>query len=188
MATRPVKRTSKKIDKIKNNILSKTSENLAADAKVDEKAAIAKEAYEEFQRQAEAYRKRQGSSNVANVQTFPPQYPLHGQPYGAYPHYYHGPQPGGIPAPPEVQEENQELLGKLGGMVRLGIDFINAGLAGGLSLMGGISGQPGCGQHPYPPYDDYHDDCRQHSSCSCNSHSEHHHHDCGCHPSVRGCC
>ncbi|MDH3973393.1 MAG: hypothetical protein OEV42_03845 [Deltaproteobacteria bacterium] len=213
MATRPRKKSAKTIKEVKaDNInslrenLSAATENVVSRETLGEKGTSAKEAYEEFQRQAEAYRSKQWTANAGKIQAFPPQYHIHGQPYGSY-HHHHASAPTGMPLSPKAHEGNQELLNKVGGMVRLGIDFINTGLAGGLSLMGGLSGQHACSRHHDDPHHgshcdphhgshhgtchpNYHDDCGPHGGCSCHCNDSHdyHHHDCCCHPQVRGCC
>ncbi len=80
---------------------------------------------------------------------------------------------------------------RLGSTLRQGIEVLNAGLAGGLRFLSGLSSAA------YPsggwdaPYADYpcaeaaHGQCHVHDCCDC-CHT--HHAACGCQPSVGNCC
>lgn len=99
--------------------------------------------------------------------------------YGAYPGtppqqtFFSNPQHPGFTPP--FQQMGGPLFLNLGNMVRLMVDVVNAGLAGGLQLMGGLSHRErGCCE----PHG--HQDC-----CSCKSSSCC---DCGCSSGYTECC
>ena len=142
----------------------------------------AKEAYMEFQRQADALK----SSRQTGVSLYPPQFPASHHPHFSYPYISNSPYRYGTNthrfqnAGPEQEEA---LLDKVGEMLRLGLDFINASLAGGLSLMEGVSPGHGCERHMDTRSSCHGEHHHDHSGCSCDSC-----HDCCCQPAVNGCC
>jgi hypothetical protein len=81
---------------------------------------------------------------------------------------------------------------RLGTTLSLGLDLLNAGLAGSIRLLSGLSGVAsglGAGMWSEP----YHEGCGCGGSCSCHGYAQH---DCccvmggscDCHPSVGTCC
>lgn len=101
----------------------------------------------------------------------------------------------GMPMPgmPMGTGTRAEPLGdRLGSTLRQGIEVLNAGLAGGLRFLGGLSGaayQPGAWGAPYGGgyecAEPAHCHCHVHDCCDC---CHPHAGDCGCHPSVGNCC
>lgn len=99
------------------------------------------------------------------------------------------PQPGILnqqtPVAPYMGQSGGPLFNSLGSMLRLGIDLVNAGLAGGLQLMEGFYGGRGGGHHHGNGYEGNScccepDCCSEQPSCCgpCDT----------CNPSVNNCC
>lgn len=103
--------------------------------------------------------------------------------------------PGAFPSP----TANGSLLDSVGTMIKLGIDTINAALAGSNQLLQGISGASYHG-NPYPHHYQGCDDhgymhSHHHHCCEHNHYHDSYGHSCcdqcgdsGCCPSVHNCC
>ena len=116
----------------------------------------------------------------------PPSYPFPSPPFQNPMAGMH--HPSGMPLPPFGPSPvlRGSLFENLGNLMRLGVDFLNCALAGGIQMVEGFSGTPHgdrdepCGCHPD---DDYHGYCSCHHGyrhCCCET-------ECCCNPSVHGC-
>lgn len=138
-----------------------------AHASAASKENAAKAAFEE-------YRKRIGGSKVpsgakgepklnvgAPYMPSPQQMFFAGQPGMPQQPMFYGPDQPGLPYP--FKQAEGSLFGSIGTMVKLMVGVMNAGLAGGLQLMGGISHGGGCAPAGH------HDGCCQpHGDCRCS--------------------
>jgi hypothetical protein len=159
----------------------------------------AQAAFEEYRKRMDAFAAR-AAGGMSVGQPFMPPHP-HGMPASMYP-----PPPAAMPDPyapwpaaPQAdagtpKSPDESLFGRIGQMIRLGVEVANVGLAGGLQIIEGLSGQGqrypagdpyaawGCG-YPYPAYD---------RGCECHGGYDSCCHACGaqcaCNPSVRNCC
>ncbi len=101
------------------------------------------------------------------------------------------PQQSGAPMQPGSMGD------RLGSTLRLGLDLLNAGLAGGVRALGGLTelsqsvgGWAYGGHHPQGGHHHCHGECSCcHSYYDCCDVMNHHHGcGCGCEPSVGSCC
>lgn len=163
----------------------------------------AQAAFEEYKKRMDGFQARGTRGRDANVgQPLPPPYRpgMPGSHPSGMPGWAFSPPPGVMPQPPAHQFTTPKqpnislgsggvLFESLGNMIRLGVDVLNAGLAGGLQIIEGFSGQESCDcdscRHgsPYHHPHDYSHGHHGYGDCCCN----HGDPSCGCNPSVHNC-
>ena len=152
----------------------------------------AKAAFDEYRKKMEA--SKMAAPRIESRSAAPFASPsFHGMPFMPHEAHQAGMPPylphQAIPSP-AIMIPRGSLFEGIGSMLRLGVDVMNAGLAGGLQLMEGFSHhESGCCQPHHetsccdhsPTYHGHSDRCCNTSCCSTSC-------DCCCNPGVNNCC
>lgn len=137
-----------------------------AHASAAAKETAAKAAFEEYRKRTGGSKAPAGAKGEPRLNIGAPHMPsphqiFSGGPPGMPPQpMFYGPDQPGFPYP--FKQAEGSLFGTIGNMVKLMVGVMNAGLAGGLQLMGGLSHGGGCA-----PAGHHDACCHPHGDCGC---------------------